>query len=242
MFDLKKLKDDTHYYGAYGKQYLSNSDISTLLTCPTAYGKDKDQTKPMLIGRFLHTHILEPNKVKNFEVIDVASRNTKAYKEALENSEENMLLLQKEVVEVEALVKVIKGNLSFYEALYNEGNSYEVPAVQEILGELWKGKADIVGEDILIDIKTTSSLVDFKWSARKYNYDSQCYIYQCLFDKPLVFYVIDKVTHQLGIFHPSQEFIMRGRDKVMEAIEVYRKYFKEDSVEDIDLYIHTEIL
>jgi len=28
---LKKLEQDEHYYGKFGKQYLSNSDISTLL-------------------------------------------------------------------------------------------------------------------------------------------------------------------------------------------------------------------
>ena len=31
---LEKLKDDTHYYGKFGKQYLSNSDIITLLNDP----------------------------------------------------------------------------------------------------------------------------------------------------------------------------------------------------------------
>jgi hypothetical protein len=36
---LKKLENDEHYYGEFGKQYLSNSDISTLLTNPLALGK-----------------------------------------------------------------------------------------------------------------------------------------------------------------------------------------------------------
>ena len=31
---LKKLKKDEHYYGTFGKQYLSNSDIGTLLNNP----------------------------------------------------------------------------------------------------------------------------------------------------------------------------------------------------------------
>ena len=35
---IKKLKEDKHYYGKFGKQYLSNSDISTLLTNPLALG------------------------------------------------------------------------------------------------------------------------------------------------------------------------------------------------------------
>ena len=32
--NLEKLKDDKHYYGKFGKQYLSNSDIITLLNDP----------------------------------------------------------------------------------------------------------------------------------------------------------------------------------------------------------------
>ena len=36
---IEKLKEDKHYYGEFGKQYLSNSDISTLLKDPLALGK-----------------------------------------------------------------------------------------------------------------------------------------------------------------------------------------------------------
>ncbi len=35
---LKRLKNDEDYYGDFGKQYLSNSDIYTLLNNPLAYG------------------------------------------------------------------------------------------------------------------------------------------------------------------------------------------------------------
>jgi hypothetical protein len=31
---LEKLKDDQHYYGEFGQQFLSNSNIGTLLTNP----------------------------------------------------------------------------------------------------------------------------------------------------------------------------------------------------------------
>ena len=36
---LKKLENDEDYYGAFGRKYLSNSDIGTLLTNPSAFGK-----------------------------------------------------------------------------------------------------------------------------------------------------------------------------------------------------------
>jgi len=34
---IEKLRDDENYYGKFGKQYLSNSDIGTLLTNPLAH-------------------------------------------------------------------------------------------------------------------------------------------------------------------------------------------------------------
>ena len=36
---IEKLRNDEDYYGAFGKKYLSNSDIGTLLTNPLALGK-----------------------------------------------------------------------------------------------------------------------------------------------------------------------------------------------------------
>ena len=36
---LKSLRVDEHYYGDFGKKYLSNSDIGTLLTNPLNLGK-----------------------------------------------------------------------------------------------------------------------------------------------------------------------------------------------------------
>ena len=32
---IKKLREDEHYYGEFGKQYLSNSDIKTLTETPS---------------------------------------------------------------------------------------------------------------------------------------------------------------------------------------------------------------
>ena len=77
----------------------------------------------------------------------------------------------------------------------------------------------------------------FKYSAKAYNYDSQCYIYQHLFGKPLVFFVVDKTTKNLGIFKPTEEFIEGGERKVIRAIEVYDKFFGENKTEDINQYL-----
>ena len=239
---LEKLRDDSQYYGAFGKQYLSNSDIGTLLTNPKEFGVSRDDNQAFAQGRLFHQLILEPEKAEEWKFVDVSSRNTKAYKEFIAENNMDFALLEKENLQIRRLVDVMMGNMDFYDDIRNEGNEYEVPAVGEIEGKMWKGKADIVHPDMLIDIKTTSKISDFKWSARKYNYDSQCYIYQQLFGKPLVFYVIDKTNNMLGIFRPTEEFVKGGRDKVKRAVDVYNKFFGDNPTDDINFYYVEEYL
>ena len=239
---IEELRNDSSYYGDFGNKFLSNSAVGILLSNPKMFGVKQPPTVPMLRGSYFHTAILEPHKLVDFEIVEASTRNTNIYKDAVANSGKDMLLLKNEVDDVEEMVKTIKSNFHFYENIYREGNIYEEPAIGELFGLPFKGKADIVCEDMLIDIKTTSSLKDFKWSARKYNYDSQCYIYQHLFDKPLVFYVIDSATKELGIFNPSEDFILGGKNKVEEACEVYKRFFGENKTEDINNYFINEVL
>ena len=52
---LKKLEQDEHYYGEYGRQFLSNSDISALLKNPRLLSEEKPKTSAMVIGCLLYT-------------------------------------------------------------------------------------------------------------------------------------------------------------------------------------------
>ena len=239
---LELLKDDQEYYKGVGKKYLSNSDIGTLLNNPKLFGKERDDSKAFMEGRYFHQLILEPEKAKELMFVDASTRTTKIYKDFCEEHKLDFCLLQKEKEEMESLVKVMKANISFYEEIYREGNKFEIPAVAEIQGMMWKGKADIVTDEIIIDLKTTSDIDKFRWNAKKYNYDSQCYIYQQLFGKPLVFFVIDKVTGVLGVFRPTDEFVKGGEYKVKRAIEVFNKYFGDKPTDDIDNYFVDEFL
>jgi hypothetical protein len=220
---LEKLTDDQEYYHGVGKNYLSNSDIGTLLRNPKEFGVSRPDTKEFAVGRYFHQLILEPDKAEEFPVIDVATRNNKAYREFIAEKQIEIALLQKEKDDVHSWVSAINSNIIFFDELYAEDNQYEVPMIKEIKGEMWKGKADILTKDKIIDLKSSSNINDFKKKAILYNYDSQCYIYQCLFDRPLVFYVVDKLTQMVGVFEPRQSFIDKGEEKVEKAIEIYRK-------------------
>lgn len=239
---LNQLKDDKEYYSGIGKNYLSNSDIGILLNNPQDFGKPREDNKAFMDGRYFHQLILEPDKAIGTPFVDVSTRTTKEYKVFCEDNNLPFCMLKKEMDEIEKLVSLMKGNIQFYDDIYMDGNEFEVPAIGEIHGMVWKGKADIVGNNFIIDLKTTSDIHKFKWSAKSYNYDSQCYIYQQLFGRPLVFYVVDKGTGQLGIFRPTESFIKGGEAKVIKAIDVYNKYFCKAADDDISNYYIDETL
>ena len=239
---LKHLEDDSKYYGEFGKQFLSNSDIGKLLKNPTQFRVNQEMTKPMLEGRYFHTKILEPQKIGDFIEVDVTSRNTVKYKEAVNEGE--MLLLTKEREHLDFLCTKMTSNMEMFDYIYDDGNEFEVPEIQKIMSLDWKGKADIVNHNkgLLVDIKTSGDIDKFMYSAKTYNYDSQAYIYQRLFGKPLIFLVIDKRTARLGIFECSDSFLRGGQEKVEQAVEVYQKYFSNEATEDIHSYIHKQVL
>jgi hypothetical protein len=233
---IEILRDDNEYYNGIGKEYLSNSDIGTLLTNPRDFGKKREDNKAFMDGRYFHQLLLEPEKAINTPFVDVSTRNTKEYKNYCEENNLPFCMLKKEMEEIEHLVSLMKGNITFFEQIYKSGNLYETPSISEIHGFMWKGKADIVTDEMIIDLKTTGDINKFKYSAKAYNYDSQCYIYQQLFGKPLVFYVVDKGTGQLGIFKPSESFVNGGEAKVIRALEVYNKFFGDEPTDSIENY------
>jgi len=238
---LKKLEQDEHYYGEYGRQFLSNSDISALLKNPRLLREEKPKTSAMVIGGYFHTAILEPDKLKSFKIIQSSTRNTKAYKEM---SGGEICLLQHEVDKIELMKEAVMNNDICRGLIEGLGTvEYEVPGITEIFGNNWKGKADIVNHDerLVIDLKTTSDIDRFKWSASKFNYDSQAYIYRLLFDYDMLFMVIDKETHRIGLFDCSGDFYSSGMEKVRKATDAYELFYKTDDF-DSKQYLITKTL
>ena len=227
---LKRLKNDEDYYGDFGNQFLSNSHVGKLLKDPLNVFKPSKPSPAFLVGGYFHTCILEPDKIESFRVVKSSTRNTKEYKDV---SGGELCLLQKEVDEIELMRDKLMGNDICKDLIRGTTNSsidieYEVPGVTELFGNKWKGKADIINheEKLIIDLKTTSDIDRFKWSASKFNYDSQAYIYSKLFGYEMLFIVIDKTTHQIGMFDCSPEFYQRGEDKVSKASEAYDLFYK----------------
>jgi hypothetical protein len=241
---IDKLRIDEHYYGEFGQQYLSNSNIKTLLKNPLDLHKPTKSNPNFLVGGYFHTAILEPDKIKSFKIIESTSRNTKVYKEM---SGGELCLLQHEVDMIEALVDKMMNNNVCRDLISPTVHAkdvadvdYEEPAIAEINGQMWKGKADILNheEQLIIDLKTTSDLDKFRWNAKKYNYDSQAYIYRKLFGYEMVFIAIDKNTGKIGLFDCSPDFYQSGKDKLEKACEMYELFHESEDFEPQQYFIN----
>ena len=227
---IERLRNDEDYYGDYGNKFLSNSHIGKLLKNPMSlYDKTPDNPN-FKVGGYFHTAILEPDKLKSFKIIDATTRNTKKYKEI---SGGEVCLLQHEVDMIEVMVEKMMANDICRDLIQPVlGNvQYEEPGLVRLYDNMWKGKADIINHDekLVIDLKTTGDIEKFRWSASKFNYDSQAYIYRHLFGYDMLFIAIDKNTHQIGLFDCSPNFYKSGKEKVQKASELYDLFYKDEN-------------
>ena len=234
---LQKLCNDEEYYGEFGNQFLSNSHIGKLLKDPLRAFEPSKPSPAFLVGGYFHTCILEPDKIDKYKVVKSTTRNTKAYKDVAGGE---LCLLQHEVDQIELMREKVMSN-DICKDLIQLGNvEYEVPGITDLFSNKWKGKADIVNHDekLVIDLKTTADIDKFQWSASKYNYDSQAYIYSKLFGYEFIFIVIDKNSNQIGIFDCSNDFLDRGQLKVEKASGIYDLFYKTKDFDPKQYFIN----
>ena len=233
---LELMKDDEFYYGYLGKAALSSSSIKLLLDSPkkykyvTEYGSQ--ESNALDAGWLFHTCILEPDVFEKQIFVDVQSKNTKAYKLAKEEHGKVYTIKQKN--DAERLADAFLRNEHALQLITD--CEFEVPAIGMVQGYPFRGKADVLGKG-LVDLKTTSDLKAFPYSARKYGYDVQVYLYTELFNKPyqeFKFAAIDKGSLDIGIYDVSEEFYLQGKAKVTKALEVFETFFINGA--DIDSY------
>lgn len=238
---LKQMDDDEFYYGYLGQNALSSSSVKVLNKSPKAYAKSlrfgTKRTGAMTLGWLLHLAVFEPEKFSHLNWVDASTRNTKIYKEAF--SENPMTFLRKEYEDTMRMADAIYSN---YDAeMLIKGLDYEKPAIGDIDGIPFRAKADAIGANGIVDLKTTTGLAEgsFPYNARKYGYASQVYIYCNLFDiqyKDFKFLCICKETKDIAIYDVSEEFYFEGERLVSSAIETYREWFS-DGGKNIDQYI-----
>ena len=237
---LKRMLDDTFYYGELNTLALSSSSLKQLLSSPKTYNFSlkygSGESAALRAGALFHWAILEPEKFASQKFVEVQSRNTKKFREAKE--EFGKVFTAKERSEAERLVDAFYRNEHAKELITKA--DFEIPAIDNVLGMPFRGKADVLGTNRIVDLKTTTDIKGFSYSANKYGYDVQCYLYCNLFKKEYKdfhFLVLDKGSLDIGIFNCSEEFYYRGEEKVEKALYLYNKFFIEGA--DLDNYCLT---
>jgi len=240
---LEKMNDDTFYYGYLSKAALSSSSLKLLLDSPktyynvTKYGNEESQA--LRDGWLFHTAILEPEVFSSQIFVDVQSKNTKAYKEAKE--EHGKVFTMAEKNDAERIADAFLRNTKAVELIRD--SEFEVPVIGDVMGFPFRGKADVLSKNRIVDLKTTTDIKAFPYSAKKYSYDVQCYLYSNLFKmdyKSFVFLVIDKKSLDIAVYHCSEEFYYSGEQKIEKALEIYDTYFLQAA--DLDQYYLEGIL
>lgn len=240
---LAQMYSDEFYYLHLGKHALSSSSLKMILKSPktyrnvTKYGDPNGDSPALAAGKLAHWMVLEPHKIDELHFVDASTKNTKIYKEAKEKYGE--VFLTKERSAAERLTDAIFRNEAALQLLTD--SEFEVPEIAMMEGLAFRGKADIIQGDTIIDYKTSAELSGFKWSADKYGYDLQAYMYLRMFNKKkFTFLVIDKGSTDIGIFETTDEFIARGEQKFIQAVDNYKYFFEQEN--DLDQYVMRGIL
>lgn len=240
---LAEMYDDNFYYGHLGKHALSSSSLKMILKSPktyrnvTKYGDPNSDSPALAQGKLVHWMILEPHKVDELHFVEASTKGTKVYKEA--KAQYGEVFLNKEKSQAERVADAVLRNEAALKLLNK--SEFEIPAIEMMEGLPFRGKADIIQGDTIIDLKTSADLSTFKYSADKYGYDLQAYMYKRMFKaNDFKFLVVDKGSCDIGIFETTDEFIARGEEKFHRAVENYKYFFQSDT--NIDQYVLRGIL
>jgi hypothetical protein len=244
---LAKMADDRFYYVDMGTdKVLSYSSAKHLLKSPKWFEYKRRNPDPesqaLRDGRLVHAAILEPEKYSNFNFVDVSSKNTKKWKLAVEETgKANTFTLKEKYMNARIVDAFLQNNEC---TSFLKGAEVEVAGLWETGGVPFRGKADILGDDYVADVKTTNDGVaeielkngtsknQFEFTMDKYDYDMQSYLYTQMFNKPrFVWLVVDKTTTDIGVFEASEETIERGRAKVEAAVMLYKAFFVDDLID-----------
>ncbi len=229
---IKRMDDDSFYYGYLGENALSSSAAKDLYKSPKSYfNKTKlvNADIPALReGRLIHTVVLEEEKLNDkYDFVDIGGRNTKTFKEAKEEakSKGKEIMLTSELNRANELCNDIRFNAHANELF--TGGTAETPAIGELFGIPFRGKADYLKDGHLIDLKTTSKLEGWARTAKyTWHYDMQGWIYCELFGvNRFTYVVIEKGTGDIGIFELSNETRELGGNKVRQCVNTYKEYF-----------------
>ena len=235
------------------KDFLSASDIKTLLENPYAFKNEfqKAKTDNMTLGSLIHTLILEPNNLQRDylvidEVLNLRTNEGKAKKAEYESKAEAE---NKELITSDTLNKALEIAESFKKSpiynLFNENGVAELSIFGKIDEMPCKCRPDyfIKDKNIILDLKTTNtqggaSADGFIKAVANFKYYIQAAFYLELTQaKEFYFVVIEtNAPYMSGVYKLDVVSLEFGLKEVKRALNIYKELdkFKSNVYLDIE--------
>lgn len=251
--------NDNEYHELPG---IRRSDLWKMSITPMhfryAVDHPEEPTPSLIFGQAAHKYILEPESFfDEFEVIPKVDRRTKAGKQVMEAFEQlhntKTLITAADMQTILAMREALMQNRDakdIYEAATDKERAFNWTDPET--GTVCKVKvdmlADLNGQPVIVDYKTTTSCADFAFerSCRKYGYDFQAGMYTIgveteMMDRyEFIFIAQEKdPPYASRVYYCDPGFVDRGRRIYRDLLDEYAACKEADNwpgYESTDLY------
>lgn len=212
------------------KEYISFSDLKGFKS-PYSFWNRKpiEQTKEMAFGAALHKYILEPEKFNDeYVVLDekLDLRKTENKKLMEELTKTKKVVYSEDKCIFEAMLNNVKKH---YSEIYLNITDVEVSLFDE--KQKIKGRMDaITSDNIIVDLKTTSSLIIFEKDIMRYEYYIQaamyCDLYYHNYGYMPFFYILaleKEAPYECCMYEISEEKLEQGREIYKNRLRLIRE-------------------
>lgn len=239
------------------KSHITNSMLGWLDKSP-AYFKSQIEsqsvaTEAMVFGSAFHCKVLESEKFDDqYYVMPKLDKRTKAGKEEfashLEKSGDKIIITLQQYSKIIAMEEAIKSNEDLFKLLNsNDGISETVNTWEEKVRDdmdeshtiKCKSLIDyrVDSDNLVVDLKTTSSVAAFTSSIRKFGYDRQAAYYLrglktnnlVSQDARFLFVVVEKEPpFEIAMFELDPAVIESANDKIDHLLSLYQKCISQE--------------
>jgi hypothetical protein len=197
--------------------------------------------KAVDIGQLAHAHLLGGEQ--EFVVKKYPNYLTKEAKE-WRDAQTLPIISEEEFDTITTIVDRIKGHPLANELIFGKGTQREVELKAKIEGKDWVGRADVVkvgadkSIDYILDVKTAAKFDDFKWTAKRNDYDLQAAVYSLIAkaqDKPFYWVIVETVApYRVGVAVAAPEFVESGYRKLETICNEIKKFDARDGKTDFE--------
>lgn len=249
---MNELKGSSNAEYHANRTHLSSSQLKLILKDPGQFHQEvvlglkppQEEKAAFTEGSFVHTLILEPDKVtSDYAVFPGMRRAGKEYEKFKEDNVGKTIITVPQVQRCEKLFASFKKHPMAMELIKN--GQAEESYVAELQGIPCKARVDyIVSNRYIVDVKTTSMPSDvelFRQTVSQYGYDLSAALYKQIAevssevktnDFPIHSYgyrydfywlVLSKTDYQCHVYKASQKTMQQGQIQVAKALNLYKK-------------------